>query len=132
MLNMVLLYAYLGLGEGWLVILLLIVVLSIVAGIVFIGLGIRRLSQASGPRRMGVILLVLGGILLPILCFFGGIEYRRVACHVAGVLHSGPGSSVVSGSASRDVRFVAGAHKRGFLSSLYDGTLFSCYCSDNE
>jgi hypothetical protein len=71
MLNIVLLDAYLGLGEGWLVVLLLIVVLSIVAGIVFIGLGIRRLSQAAGPGRMGGILLVLGGILLPILCFLG-------------------------------------------------------------
>jgi hypothetical protein len=71
MLNLVLLDAYLGLGEGWLALLLLLVALSAVGGLVFIVLGIRRLSQALGAEKMGGILLVLGGILLPILCFLG-------------------------------------------------------------
>jgi hypothetical protein len=63
--------AYLGLGEGWLVVLLGIVALSVVVGLVFIGVGIRRLSRATGPGKMWGLLLVVAGILLPVLCFFG-------------------------------------------------------------
>ena len=69
--NSILLDAYLGAGEGWFVAFMLILALSVVAGLVSIGFGIRQLSRAAGPGKMWGLLLVIAGILLPILCFFG-------------------------------------------------------------
>ena len=71
MLNMLVVDAYLGLGEGWLALVLGMLFLSVVVGVAFLVVGIRRLVRATGLQKMWGLLLAVAGILLPIACFLG-------------------------------------------------------------